>query len=82
MSLYLHYIFVRSGSFMNLFCNIEYVFLFYEIKTYYYYYYYYYYFTRTLFSFFFFVAIGGAGLGRGAGRRGLLKAKTYGEVEV
>ena len=60
---------------MNLFCNIEYVFLFYEIKTYYYYYYYYY-FTRTLLSFFFFVAIGGAGLGRGAGRRGLLKAKT------
>ena len=41
---------------MNLFCNIEYVFLFYEIKTYYYYYYYY--FTRTLFSFFFFVARG------------------------
>ena len=59
---------------MNLFCNIEYVFLFYEIKTYYYYYYYY--FTRTLFSFFFFVAIGGAGLPRGARRRGLLKAKT------
>ena len=31
---YLFFIFVTLGSFLNSFCNREYVFLFYEIKTY------------------------------------------------
>ena len=73
MSLHLYYI-TTFGSFMNGFCNIEYVFIFYEIKTYYYYYYYY--FTRTLFRLLRGLSGVPSGLGTGAGRGWLLKGQT------